>query len=112
MAGTKLIFKNPRTENIKAVPTGFSWAVLLFGFLIPLHRKDWLWSIGILASQIATAGLAAIPFAFLYNKLYIRKLIKNGYTYFSRTGDIAPETLQKYLQLQNRIFEKAFTAAK
>ena len=112
MAGTKLIFKNPRTENIKAVPTGFSWTVLVFGFLVPLHRRDWLWGIGILASQIVTVGLAAIPFAFLYNKLYTRKLIKNGYTYFSRTGNIAPETLRKYLQLQNYIFEKAFTAVK
>ena len=38
MAGANLIFKNPRTGIIKIAPTGFSWTVLLFGFLVPLHR--------------------------------------------------------------------------
>ena len=73
MAGANLIFKNPRTGIIKVAPTGFSWTVLLFGFLVPLHRKDWLWTAIILFSQIVTFGLAAVPFAFLYNKLYARK---------------------------------------
>lgn len=89
----------------------FSWTVLLFGFLVPLHRKDWLWTAIILFSQIVTFGLAAVPFAFLYNKLYARKLIKRGYTYFSRTGSVAPEILEEHLRLQNRVFEKAFAAA-
>ncbi|MFR7963832.1 MAG: hypothetical protein ACLU5H_07680 [Alphaproteobacteria bacterium] len=111
MAGANLIFKNPRTGIIKVAPTGFSWTVLLFGFLVPLHRKDWLWTAIILFSQIVTFGLAAVPFAFLYNKLYARKLIKRGYTYFSRTGSVAPEILEKHLRLQNRVFEKAFAAA-
>ena len=81
MAGANLIFKNPRTGIIKVAPTGFSWTVLLFGFLVPLHRKDWLWTAIILFSQIVTFGLAAVPFAFLYNKLYARKLIKRGYLF-------------------------------
>lgn len=103
MAGANLIFKNPRTGIIKVAPTGFSWTVLLFGFLVPLHRKDWLWTAIILFSQIVTFGLAAVPFAFLYNKLYARKLIKRGYTYFSRTGSVAPEILEEHLRLQNRV---------
>ena len=111
MAGANLIFKNPRTAIIKVATTGFSWTVLLFGFLVPLHRKDWLWTAIILFSQIVTFGLAAVPFAFLYNKLYARKLIKRGYTYFSRTGSVAPEILEEHLRLQNRVFEKAFAAA-
>lgn len=111
MTGANLILKNPRTGIINVAPTGFSWTVLLFGFLVPLHRKDWLWTISILFFQLITFGLAAIPFAFLYNKLYARKLIKQGYTYFSRTGSIAPATLKKYLWLQNRVFDKAFASA-
>ena len=85
--------------------------VLFFGFAVPLYRKDWKWAIIILFSQVVTLGLASIPFAFLYNKIYVKKLIKLGYNYFSRTGYIAPKTLQKYLQLQNHTFNKAFSAA-
>ena len=41
MSAANLILKNPVDEDIKAVPLGFSWAVLLLGFLVPLHRRDW-----------------------------------------------------------------------
>ena len=114
MAGANLIFKNPRTGIIKVAPTAFSWTVLLCAYLDHLHRIDWRFPENILLSlisQLGTCCMAAVPFALLYNKLYDRKLIKRGYTYFRRTGSVAPEILKEYLRLQNRVFEKAFAAA-
>ncbi len=108
MSGAKLILKNPRNGSIKTAPIGFSWTILFFGFLVPLYRKEWFWTILTLILQVITLGVAAIPLAFCYNKIYIRRLINKGYTYFSRSGNISPEKMDKYLHLQKKVFEKAF----
>ncbi len=59
---------------------GFSWTTLFFGFLVPMFRGDWIMVLVMLLLQAMTCGLVGIILAFLYNKIYTRKLIENeGY---------------------------------
>lgn len=73
-----------RKNNIKL---GYSWTTLFFGFLVPLFRGDW---ITFLLLLLVDAALASVSFgfgftvanfiwAFFYNKVYARRLHKDGY---------------------------------
>ena len=71
-----LINKNSETKLCR---TGFSWTVLLFGCFVPLFRKDWKYFGIQLLFNILTFGLSNLVFSFIYNKLYIKNLLRNGY---------------------------------
>ena len=79
MAYTTIIFKNPNSGVIREAPVGYSWTTLFFSFLPALFRSDWKWAIIMLIIQICSLGLGSIVFSFIYNKLYIRDLIGNGF---------------------------------
>ncbi|MFT7300286.1 MAG: hypothetical protein ACI89Z_000740 [Porticoccus sp.] len=79
MAFTSVIFKNPITGAMKEAPVGFSWTVSCFGFFPPLFRGDWKWAVIMFLLTLATFGLCTIVFMFIYNKLYIRDLIRSGF---------------------------------
>ena len=66
-------------KEIKEAPVGFSWTVFFFGPIPPLFRKDWKWAGIIAALNMAFMGLANIPMAFLYNKFYLKDLLKEGF---------------------------------
>lgn len=84
----KLVFKNPHTGHIRTAPVGFSWTVLLFCFLPPLFRKDWLGAVIILVLAILTWTLSDWVFAFIYNKMYVKRLIADGFQVESADRDI------------------------
>jgi len=79
MAYTTITFENPNTGAMKVAPVGFSWTTFFFGFFPALFRGDWKWAIIMLILLILTGGLAVLVFMFIYNKLYIKDLIKSGY---------------------------------
>lgn len=79
MAFTSIIFKNPNTGAMKEAPVGFSWTVFFFGIFPPLFRGDWKWAIIMFIIAIITFGLSNYVFMFIYNKLYIKDLIRSGY---------------------------------
>lgn len=79
MAYTSIIFKNPNTGIMREAPVGYSWTTLFFSCLPALFRSDWKWAVIILIIQLCTLGLGAIVFSFIYNKLYIRDLINEGF---------------------------------
>ena len=72
---------------IKQSKVGFSWTVLLFAFFPPLFRGDIKWAAIIFVSAmlvgLASGGLLAwlpsVVVAFIYNKLYIQDLIRDGF---------------------------------
>ncbi|MCD1147489.1 hypothetical protein LQU94_05115 [Peptoniphilus sp. KCTC 25270] len=82
----KALFVHPNGKD-KEVKIGFSWTTLFFGFLVPLFRGDFLWMfIMILAESILgyiTFGfgisIVNLFFGFMYNKIYIRKLLDQGF---------------------------------
>ena len=79
MSFTTITLENPRTGHIRQAPVGFSWTVLLFGFFPPLFRSDWKWGLIFALLTILTWGISNILFAFLYNKLYLKDLIRSGF---------------------------------
>jgi len=80
MAFSTLNLKHPEFEVTKQAPVGFSWTVFFFGFLPPLFRGDWKWSLIILIAALFTFGLSTLIFMFIYNKLYLKSLLEEGYT--------------------------------
>lgn len=73
-----IILKN--NQNIaKEVPTGFSWTTLFFGFFVPLFRGDGINCLLMLILPWVTLGLSSIIFPFVYNRMYIKKLLEQGY---------------------------------
>ena len=74
----------------KEVKFGFSRAAFLLGFIYPLIKGDYI-TAGIAFVVIGTAGMMFFPlvfvlsmvFGFIYNKMYVRRLIKQGWHPFT-----------------------------
>ncbi len=79
MAYTSIIFKNPNTGAMKEAPVGFSWTTFFFGCFPALFRGDVKYGVIQFVIAMVTMGLSNIVFAFIYNKLYIKDLIGQGF---------------------------------
>ena len=74
----------------KEVKFGFSMPAFLLGFIYPLIKGDYI-TAGIAFVVIGTAGMMFFPlvfvlsmvFGFIYNKMYARRLIKQGWHPFT-----------------------------
>ena len=64
---------------MREAPVGFSWTVLFFGWFPPMFRSDWKWAVIMFICTIVTFGLSGLVFMFIYNKIYIKELLNNGY---------------------------------
>ena len=80
MAFTTVNLKHPEFEVTKEAPVGFSWTILFFGPFPPIFRGDWKWGLIILVAAFLTFGLSSFIFMFIYNKLYLKSLLEQGYT--------------------------------
>ena len=80
MAFSTVNLKHPEFEVTKEAPVGFSWTILFFGFFPPLFRGDFKWAIVILLTALFTAGLSVFIFMFVYNKIFLKSLLEQGYT--------------------------------
>ena len=95
MSHTELILKNPRTDKLKAVPLGYSWTVMFFGFFVPLWRKDWKYSLIFFLIYALSIGSLTPVMAYYYNRLYALELLRRGYKLFNIQGRISPHELNK-----------------
>jgi hypothetical protein len=60
-------------------PVGFSWTNFFFGFFVPLLRKDWVGAVVQFVLASVTMGISNLIFPFIYNKMYIKSLISDGF---------------------------------
>ncbi len=75
----------------KTAPVGFSWTTLLFGCFVPLLRADWknlfFMAVTLVFAFLFTGGIAwiiaAIIWATIYNKMYVKQLLLDGYRAYS-----------------------------
>ena len=88
MAFATINFQN-KSGIVKEAPVGFSWTTFFFGFFPALIRGDWLWALIICAATFVTFGLSGIVFAFIYNRLYIQRLLKQGFKVKNYSGNKA-----------------------
>lgn len=87
MAHSHIVFKNPTYGSVKRAPVGFSWTTAIFGIWPALFRGDFKWfgiqiGIGMLVGVLTLGSgtfVSFIIFGFIYNKLYIKELVKSGY---------------------------------
>ena len=75
----KLMMEHPATGIIKAAPVGFSWTTFFFSFFPALFRGDMKWFFIQLLCAMVTSGFSTFVFMFIYNKLYIKKLLEKGF---------------------------------
>lgn len=83
----KVNLVNEETKGQKQVSLGYSWTFFVFGWVLPLFRRDWKWfgitfvvtiMLGYLTAGIGTI-VAQIVFAGFYNKLSTKDLLENGF---------------------------------
>ncbi|MFM7181626.1 MAG: hypothetical protein ACKO2G_09200 [Verrucomicrobiales bacterium] len=64
---------------VKEAKIGFSWTSLFFGFFVPLFRSDFVWAVIYFILTGITLGIFWLICPFIYNKIYIKKLLEKGY---------------------------------
>lgn len=89
MAFAKIYLTNPRTGQMREAPVGFSWTTFFFGFIPALFRGDWIGAAIQFVLCGLTFGLSNLYFMFAYNKMYLKRLLNEG---FHATGSSADLT--------------------
>ena len=92
----------------KEVKFGFSMAAFLLGFIYPLIKGDYI-TAGIAFVIIGITGVIYFPlifvllmvFGFIYNKMYVRRLIKQGWHPFT---EVDAQVLKKNGILLNNFY--------
>ena len=74
-----LYLENPRTNQMKEAPVGFSWTTLFFGPIPMLFRGSWKWFAIIFILALITWGLSNLFFMFAINKLYLKDVVNEGF---------------------------------
>ena len=106
----------------KEVKFGFSMAAFLLGFIYPLIKGDYI-TAGIAFVVIGTAGMMFFPlvfvlsmvFGFIYNKMYVKRLIKQGWHPFTeedaqvlkKNGILFNDKNKSYGSNEERMIEEA-----
>ena len=95
----------------KECPTGFSWTTLLFGFLVPLVRGDFIGMIIHILVTLVSVGFAWFIWPFFYNKNYINRLLEKGYMPYSendvsRLREMGISVRQSYESQQRETSER------
>ena len=106
----------------KEVKFGFSMAAFLLGFIYPLIKGDYI-TAGIAFVIIGITGVIYFPlifvllmvFGFIYNKMYVRRLIKQGWHPFTeedaqvlkKNGILFNEKNKSYGSNEERMIEEA-----
>jgi len=83
-----LILENPTTGIVKYAPVGFSFTTLFFPSIPCLYRGDFKGFFIQLISDLL--GFPIIIWPFIYNKLYVQRLLEKGF----KVKDVKGGTLE------------------
>ena len=75
----EITFTNEYTGQYKTAPIGFSWTTFFFGCFPAMFRGDWKWAVIQFILAFITGGISWLVMPFLYNKLHIKDLLKQGF---------------------------------
>lgn len=89
MAFAKVFLKNPRTGQMREAPIGYSWTMFFFGFFPPIFRGDWVAALILILLSCVLLFLPALVLSFFYNKMYLRRMINEGFEATGGTADLA-----------------------
>ncbi len=64
---------------VKECKVGFSWTTLFFGLFVPLLRGDLKNTAIMIGLGLLTLGLSWLVFPFVYNSMYIKSLLMQGF---------------------------------
>ncbi|MBB1491951.1 MULTISPECIES: hypothetical protein [unclassified Paracoccus (in: a-proteobacteria)] len=98
MAYATIDFHHPLTGALKQAPVGFSWTALFFGFFPALIRGHWGGAVIIFLVGFLTFGLSGLVFPFIYNKMYVKHLLGEGFKLSRATSD--PADLSRRLRIE------------
>ena len=98
MAYATINFIQPFSGRLRTAPVGFSWTTLFFGFLPSLLRGHWIGALVQFVLALATMGISGLVFPFIYNKMYIKYLVGDGYKVQSTSRDV--DRISESLNLQ------------
>jgi len=106
----------------KEIKFGFSWGAFFLGFIYPLIKGDYMVA-GIYFVVIGMASMIFFPlifvlsmvFGFIYNKMYVRRLIKQGWHPFTeedaqvlkKNGILFNDKNKSYGSNKERMIEEA-----
>ena len=106
----------------KEIKFGFSWGAFFLGFIYPLIKEDYIVA-GISFVVIGMASMIFFPlifvlsmvFGFIYNKMYVRRLIKQGWHPFTeedaqvlkKNGILFNDKNKSYGSNEERMIEEA-----
>lgn len=106
MANNKISLTNPFNGHMKEAPVGFSWTLFFFGPFVPLLRGNWEWALIMLIAACCSFGLSWLVFMFIYNKMYVKRLLGRGFKVHSvNKGTV--EQMSQRLQIDLPILEKS-----
>ena len=92
----KMIVEHSDFGDQKKVYVGFELGILFFGPFYPLFRGDFKWFIIMLIIDVFTFyGAGIFVFPFIYNKIYLKDLIKKGYKVKEIQGSTLEEMSKK-----------------
>lgn len=98
MAYATIDFHNPLTGALKKAPVGFSLTTLFFGFFPALVRGHWGDAVLVFLVGLVTFGLSALIFPFIYNKMYVKHLVGEGFKLSGATSE--PADLSRRLRIE------------
>jgi len=100
---TKLFLEHQTTGITKKAPIGYSVTTLLFGPFPALLRGDFKWFL--IMCILSGTGLVFLLFPFIYNEMYVKKLLEKGFKVVHAEGDSVANIKQK-LQINLPMLEK------
>ena len=99
----KLEFKHPEKSKLKIAPVGYSWTTMIFGFFPALLRGHFIAALIILPIAFIFSFLGSGLLGFVYNKWFVKHLVRKGYSLSSFSGDL--ERIKGHLKMESLVFE-------